>query len=93
MFTRGSRYEPIPDAELVDAEGRTTRYKRMRFIPATPGPLTVAVREGDRPDLVAHRVFDNAEQFWRLADVNLEPRSVDLIRVPGRRLRVPGPQG
>lgn len=93
MFTRGSRYEPLGDAELVDAEGRTLRYKRMRFIPATPGPLAVQVRDGDRPDLVAHRVFDNAEQFWRLADVNLTPRPVDLTSVVGRRLRVPGPQG
>ena len=92
MFTRGSRYEPVKDAELVDKTGRTIRYKRMRFIPATPGPLVVVVREGDRPDLLAYRVFTDAEQFWRLADVNLTPRPVDLASVPGRRVRAPGPQ-
>jgi hypothetical protein len=93
MFTRGSRYESIKDAELVDRDGRTIRYKRMRFIPATPGPLGTIVRQGDRPDLVSFRVFDDAEQFWRLADVNLTPRPVDLTSVPGRRIKVPGPQG
>ncbi|MGH6910741.1 MAG: hypothetical protein ACREE0_12250 [Phenylobacterium sp.] len=93
MFTRGSRYEPIKEAELIDRAGRTVRYKRMRFIPETPGPLAIAVREGDRPDLVANRVFGDAEQFWRLADVNLTPRPVDLTSVPGRRLKAPGPGG
>jgi hypothetical protein len=93
MFTRGSRYEPIKDAELVDKDGRTIRYKRMRFIPTTPGPLAAVVREGDRPDLISYRVFSDAEQFWRLADVNLTPRPVDLTSVPGRRIKAPGPQG
>lgn len=93
MFTRGSRYEPIKEAELVDGTGRTIRYKRMRFIPATPAPLAALVRDGDRPDLLAHRVFSDSEQFWRLADVNLTPRPVDLTSVPGRRVKAPGPQG
>ncbi len=91
MFTRGSRYEPIKEAELVDAQGRVVRYKRMRFIPSTPGPLSVAVREGDRADLLAHRVFGSSEQFWRLADVNLTPRAVDLAKAPGGRIKAPGP--
>ena len=91
MFTRGSRYGPIKDAELVERDGRTIRYKRMRFIPVVPGPLSVMVSEGDRPDLASHRVFGDAEQFWRLADVNLTPRPVDLTRIPGRRIKAPGP--
>ena len=33
MFFRGSRYENIPDTSLVAKDGRTIRYKRMRFIP------------------------------------------------------------
>jgi hypothetical protein len=93
MFTRGSRYEAIKEAELVDRKGRTIRYKRMRFIPDAHGTLVAAVREGDRPDLIAYRVFSDSEQFWRLADVNLTPRPVDLTSVPGRRIKVPGPQG
>jgi len=67
------------------------RYKRMRFIPATPGLLLVLVREGDRADLIAHRVFGSSEQFWRLADVNVTSRPVDLARHPGRRIEAPGP--
>lgn len=91
MFTRGSRYEQVKDAELTDRQSRTIRYKRMRFIPDVPGPLGVVVRDGERPDLLSYRVFGDPEQFWRLADVNLTPRPVDLTATPGRRVKVPGP--
>lgn len=93
MFVRGSRYGSIKDAELVDHTGRTVGYKRMRFIPETPGPLSAAVREGDRPDLITYRLLGDPEQFWRLADVNLTPRPVDLTQTPGRRIKTPGPGG
>jgi hypothetical protein len=91
MFTRGSRYASVADAELVDRAGRTIRYKRMRFIPDTPGPLFAVVRSDDRPDLIAYRVLGDSEQFWRLCDVNLVPRPVDLTRTAGRRIKAPGP--
>ena len=33
MFFRGSRYADVPEHELVDARGRTIRYKGIREIP------------------------------------------------------------
>jgi hypothetical protein len=90
MFTRGSRYEAIKDAEFVDRNGRTIRFKRMRFVVPPIAPLAMLVRAGERPDHLAHRAFGDSEQFWRLADANLIERPVDLA-VLGRRLRVPGP--
>ena len=95
MFFRGSRYEPLPDASLVTSDGRTIRYKRMRFIPKRNGPVRqfVKIQEGDRPDLVAYRVLGDPEQFWRLCDLNEVPRPVDLTAVAGRLIAIPTPQG
>ena len=35
MFSRGSRYETVPNAELTTGTGRVVRYKCIRFIPET----------------------------------------------------------
>lgn len=93
MFFRGSRYERIADAELITAEGRLIRYKKRRFIPELDGSLVYVVKEGDRPDLAAHAAIGDAEQFWRLCDVNRVQQPAELTRRPGRRIRVQGPQG
>jgi hypothetical protein len=44
MFFRGSRYENIAEADIVDRNGRTIRYKRMRFIPDIRGTLASGIR-------------------------------------------------
>jgi hypothetical protein len=95
MFFRGSRYEPIADTTLTTKDGTTIRYKRMRFIPANPAPARTFVKtqEGDRPDLVAFRTIADPEQFWRLCDLNLVRRPVDLTAVAGRLVAIPAPQG
>ena len=48
----------------------------------------MAVVEGDRRDLLAHRHLADAELWWRLADANgvVDPRA--LTGTVGRRLRV-----
>ncbi len=91
MFFRGSRYEHIPEAEIIDRNDRTIRYKRMRFIPEIAGALSETVRQDDRPDLLAYRALGDPEQFWRLCDVNRILRPVDLTDRVGRRVRVPAP--
>jgi hypothetical protein len=93
MFFRGSRYESIPDSEILAPDGRTIRYKRMRFIPEVQGTLSYVVRQGDRPDLAAYNALGDPEQFWRLCDVNRVQRPVDLTREPGVQIQVPGPDG
>lgn len=91
MFFRGSRYEPVAEAVLTTAAGRTIRYKRVRFIPATPGALAQVVAQGDRLDLIAYRTWKDPEQFWRICDANLAMLPEDLVAVPGRRLLIPLP--
>ncbi|HEX8641621.1 MAG TPA: hypothetical protein VF704_10775 [Allosphingosinicella sp.] len=94
MFFRGSRYEAVPDAEIAGPDGRTIRYKRQRFIPELePGPAFYVVREGDRPDLMAHALLGDAEAFWRLCDLNRTIRPVDLAAAPGTRIARPSPEG
>jgi len=93
MFFRGSRYERVAEVEIVDRRGRLVRYKRLRLVPEVDGLQAEVVREGDRPDLVAHRALGDPEQFWRLCDVNREMRPSDLTDGPGRLLLVPGPGG
>jgi hypothetical protein len=94
MFFRGSRYEHVPEAEIAGPDGRTIRYKRMRFVPETMGTLRAyLVRDGDRPDLAAYAALGDPEAFWRLCDVNRLQRPVDLTSVPGARIAAPGPEG
>ena len=93
MFFRGSRYENVADAELVSPDGRSIRYKRMRFIPEVDGSGFYKVRQGDRADLAAYKVLGDPEQFWRLCDINRVQRPVDLTANAGETLVVPGPNG
>lgn len=89
MFFRGSRYETIADAETLGRDGRAIRYKRMRFIPEVASGRSQKVRDDDRPDLLAYRALGDAEQFWRLADVDRTLRPSELTREPGRAVRLP----
>jgi hypothetical protein len=95
MFFRGSRYENISETSLDVRDGRTIRYKRMRFIPpgTSPPRLFAKAELGDRPDLMAFRTIGDPEQFWRLCDLNVVPRPVDLTAVPGTRVAIPAPEG
>src|SRR5689334_14616002 len=95
MFFRGSRYENIAETTLTTKDGRTIRYKRMRFVPpsATPPRLFTAVEQGERPDLLAFRMIGDPEQFWRLCDLNLVQRPADLTAEPGTPVAVPSPEG
>ena len=88
MFFRGSRYEGLPTAELTAADGRLIRYKRLRFIPDTPGTLSYQVAQDDRLDLIAYQFYRDPEQFWRVCDANLALRPEELVAIPGRRLLI-----
>lgn len=92
MFFRGSRYETIASAELAIADGRTIRYKRVRFVPETPGVLPYRTRAEERLDHIAFQAYGDPEQFWRICDANLALDTDALTREPGTRLLLPVPQ-
>ncbi len=91
MFFRGSRYEPVPDAEITTPEGRTIRYKRVRFISDARGMFGHRVKDGDRLDLISYQSYKDPEQFWRICDANLAMVPEDLVEEPGRLLLIPIP--
>lgn len=92
-FFKGSRYERVGEVELQDPSGRLLRYKRVRFIPPTPGRFSHIVTEGERIDLVSHRYFRDSERFWRICDANDALWPPDLVAEPGTLIRVPGAEG
>lgn len=93
MFFRGSRYEGVPEATLPTPDGRSIRYKRMRFVPDVAGTLPYRVQPDDRPDLIAYKVAGDPELFWRLCDANRVMRPDELTAEPGRMLKLPAPGG
>jgi hypothetical protein len=93
MFFRGSRYAAVAEAEITGPDGRVIRYKKVRFIPATPAERTHQVLQGERLDHLAHRYFRDAERFWRIADANAAMWPDDLLAEPGRRILIPPAEG
>src|SRR3546814_12828503 len=93
MFFRGSRYEGVPEAELATADGRTIRYKRIRFIPETAGTVPYRVQPDDRPDLVANGTPANPDHFWRWSQpkARFRPASWQSTPAPFRPFPRPGP--
>jgi hypothetical protein len=96
MFDPASRYHGLEIATLDVPGGRTVSYVRRRFLPlGTQLPLLaeVAVQQGERIDLIAHRTLGESEAYWRICDANDAMDPAELTREPGRLLRVPIPQG
>lgn len=93
MFTRGSRYENVAEGEHVAADGRIVRYKRLRILPSPTGSGRYTVQEGDRPDIAAWTIAQDAEAWWRLCDANGVARPAELTARPGRRIVIPDPGG
>lgn len=95
MFDHNSRYYRLETATHETPDGRAVSYVKRRFPP--PGerlPLLVeiTVTDGDRLDLITGRTLGDPEQFWRVADANNALNPFDLIREPGKTVRVPIPQ-
>jgi hypothetical protein len=95
MFETTSRYYTLETATLTTPDGRSTAYKRRRFLPQgekMPLLLEVTVAQGDRLDLITARTLGYPEQFWRVCDANNAMNPPDLTAEIGRTLRVPIPQ-
>jgi hypothetical protein len=94
MFEHTSRYYGLETALHTLPDGREVAYVRRRFVPPSGGMQLLAevrVGEGDRLDLVTSRTLGDPLQFWRVADANDAMDPPELVRVPGRLLRIPLP--
>jgi hypothetical protein len=88
MFFKGSRYENVQTRQMVDASGRTIRYKATRIIPDTPALVGHQVTDDERLDHIAWQHFHDAERFWRICDANRATWPADLLDA-GVVLRIP----
>lgn len=88
MFFKGSRYEKVETGKITDARGRVINYKKIRFIPNTPGVVGYNVKQGDRLDQIANLSFRDPQRFWRICDANLAMWPDDLMIV-GKTLGIP----
>lgn len=81
MFDTRSRYYNSAEATLERPAqanagiATVTRiaYKRRRFLPqgrSLPVLAEVNVAEGERLDLLSHRLLGDAEQYWQICDAN-----------------------
>lgn len=96
MFDPTSRYYNLEVATLDAPGGRTVAYVRRRFLPRGERLALlaeVAVQQGERIDLLAHRTLGDSQAYWRICDANDATDPAALTSEPGRMLRVPLPQG
>jgi hypothetical protein len=91
-----SRYAAVAVATSTTEDGRTVAYLRRRFLAPLERFALLhehIVRDGDRPDLLAHHYLGDPEQFWRIADANAVFAPNELTDEPGRRVRITLPEG
>jgi nucleoid-associated protein YgaU len=93
-FPPHSRYSTSEVVTVVGADGVERRFLRRRFVPPQDDLSTVAehlVTAEDRLDLLAQLYYGDPLLAWRIADANGADDPADLVRVPGRVLRIPAP--
>ncbi len=89
-FFKGSRYAKVGEVQTTDAQGRTVRYKRTRFITAPSMSGTHVVTDGDRLDRLAFAAYGDVERWWLIADLNAAMRPEDILEESGRVVAMPG---
>ena len=88
MFLESSRYHRIRKEEAMARDGRIVKVVALRRLPAVTGDPT-PVKENDRLDIIAQRLYDDPTKFWHVADANTELRAGELVDEPGRVIDVP----
>ncbi|MEU7278681.1 tail protein X [Streptomyces sp. NPDC045431] len=89
MISANSRFVGSATVIATNSDGKS----RKVILPKEAGIFSASVRiytwvEGDRVDVVAHRNYGDASQWWRIADVN--PSVMNWTEIPaGTRIRIP----
>ena len=89
MFSKSSRYAPLPDLIWRAPDGREVTYRSRRLIPRGGARLEkmTVVGQSERLDLVAGRTLGRPESFWKLCDANgaLDPFELIPLEPEGGR--------
>jgi hypothetical protein len=95
-FPATSRYNGVPTATVMAADGTTITYVTRRVVPQ-PDSLatlqTITIRDGDRLDRLAGQFLGDPTAFWRICDANGAIDPDTLTDTPGRSLRITLPSG
>lgn len=88
MADRGSRHRLLGTYRTATSGGEEVELYEPRLTPLGELATVHQVTGADRLDLIAHRYYGDAHQYWRLVDANpaLEPE--ELLE-PGITLLVP----
>lgn len=95
-FTPSSRYNGIEIAMLEGKNGEPVPYVKRRLIPAQDKFFLLKkhlITDGERPDLLAHQYYNDAERFWQLADANRAMDADELTASPGITINITLPNG
>lgn len=87
-FSKTSRYATTATVQVTLPDGRVVTALKLRRPPARAGE-EVAIRDGDRLDLLAHRHLGDATAHWKIADANSEVDGAALCQPIGRLITIP----
>jgi hypothetical protein len=95
-FSATSRYKAIETAVLEKPGAQPIVFLKRRFVPSPESFFTLrehTVKQGERPDHIAHEHLGNPEQFWQVCDANQVMHPLELTEETGRTIRITLPQG
>jgi len=91
-----SRYYLTEQKKLELPDGTAIPYLGRRFVPQPDRFATIGehvVEQGERPDQVAYKFMNDAQQYWRICDANACLNPNELTVTPGKRIRITLPEG
>jgi hypothetical protein len=88
VFLKTSRYYKVQQTEIKTKDGRKHKVVKLRRLPPTPGEDT-AIKDNNRLDITAQRLYNIPTSFWHIADANTELEANDLVSETGRIIKVP----
>jgi hypothetical protein len=83
-----SRYHGVRTDEASARDGRIVKTVTLRRLP-TVGGNPIAIKEDDRLDIIAQRLYGDPTKFWHIADANTELQANDLLEETGRVITLP----
>ncbi len=72
IFSKISRYRPVPDVVAVDESGQKRPSKALRTLPDVTGEFIHTIEEIDRLDHLAYKYYRQPRKWWRICDANPE---------------------